>query len=48
MSLKHSNHKFKSCIAKIVMEGELQNKHLEKKKLKKEIRQIGVELNIDR
>ena len=27
------------------MEAELQNKHREKKKLKKEIKQIGVELN---
>ena len=45
VSLKHSNHKLKSRIAKIVMEAELQNKHCEKKKLKKEIKQIGVELN---
>ena len=35
VSLKHSNHKLKSRIAKIVMEAELQNKHCEKKKLKK-------------
>ena len=42
--LKHSNHKLKSLITKIVMEAESQNKHREKKKLKKEIKQIGVEL----
>ena len=36
--LKHSNHKLKS---RTVMEAELQNKH----RLKKEIKQIGVELN---
>ena len=35
VSLKHSNHKLKSRIAKTVMEAELQNKHCEKKKLKK-------------
>ena len=45
VSLKHSNHKLKLRIAKIVMEAELQNKHRQKKKLKKEIKQIGVELN---
>ena len=45
LSLKHSNHKLKSSIAKIVMEAELQNKHREKKKLQKEIKQIGVEVN---
>ena len=43
--LKHSNHKLKSLITKIVMEAKSQNKHREKKKLKKEIKQIGVELN---
>ena len=41
VTLKHSNHKLKSRTAKVVMEAELQNKH----RLKKEIKQIGVELN---
>ena len=38
VSLKYSNHKLKSRIAKIVMVAELQNKHREKRKLKKEIK----------
>ena len=45
VSLKRSNHQLKSRIAKIVMEAELQNRHREKKKSKKEIKQIRVELN---
>ena len=42
--LKHSNHKLKSRIAKIVMETELQNKNRQKKQLKKDIKSIGAEL----
>ena len=42
--IKHSNHKLKSCIAKIVREAELQNNFREKKKLKKEIKQYGINL----
>ena len=38
LSLKQSNHKFKSRKAKIVMEAELQNKHREKKQLKRNCR----------
>ena len=44
VSLKHSNHKLKSRIAKIVMETELQNKNRQKKQLKKDIKPIGAEL----
>ena len=38
LSLKHSNDKLKKCIARIVMETEIQNKHREKKSFKKKIR----------
>ena len=38
LSLKLSNGKLKKCIARIVMETEIQNKHREKKSFKKEIR----------
>ena len=40
VSLEYSNHKLKSRIAKIVMEAELQNKHREKKKLKKRLNKL--------
>ena len=39
LSLKHNNNKLKKRIAGIVMVTEIQNKHREKKSLKKEIRQ---------
>ena len=39
LSLKHNNNKLTKRIARIVMETEIQNKHREKKSLKKEIRQ---------
>ena len=37
--LKHSSYKLKLQIARLVMETEMQNKHLEKKKLKKDMEQ---------
>ena len=42
--LKHSNYKLKLHIAKLVMETEMQNKHLEKKRIKKDIKRIGMQL----
>ena len=42
--LKHGNYKLQLRIARIVMETELQNKHREKSKLKKEIKHTGVQL----
>ena len=44
LSLKHSNYKLKLHIAKFDMEAEMQNKHFEKKKLKKEMKRIGIKL----
>ena len=44
LSLKHNNHKLKSCITKIVMETELNNKNCQKKQFKKDIKPVGAEL----
>ena len=44
LSLKHGNYKLQLRIARIVMETKPQNKHCEKSKLKKEIKNIGVQL----
>lgn len=42
--LKHSSYKLKLQIARLVMETEMQNKHLEKKKLKKDMNHIGIQI----
>ena len=44
MSLKHSNYKLKMHISRLVMEAEMQKKHLEKNKLKKEMKRVGIQL----
>ena len=44
LSLKHRIYKMKLDIARLVMEAEMQNKHFEKKKLKKEMKRIGIQL----
>ena len=44
LSLKHGNYKLQLRIARIAMETELQNKHREKSKLQKEIKNIGLQL----
>ena len=44
LSLKHNNYKLKLHIARLVMKAEMQNKHFEKKKLKKKITRIGIQL----
>ena len=44
LSLKHRIYKMKLDIAQLVMEAEMQNKHFEKKKLKKEMKRIGIQL----
>ena len=44
LSLKHSNYKLKMHISRIVMEAEMQKKHLEKNKLKKEMKRVGIQL----
>ena len=46
LSIKNSNRKLKLCIPKIVMESEMENKHLKKKKLKKDIALISNQLKI--
>ena len=45
LSLKHSNYELKLRIAMLVMEAKMQNKHFEKKKLKKEMKRIGIQTN---
>ena len=45
MSLKRSNYKLKLHIARLVMETEMQNKHFEKKKIKKNMKRIGIQFN---
>ena len=47
VSLKHGNYKLQLRIPRIVMEAELQNKNREKSKLKKEIKNMGVQLKIE-
>ena len=44
LSLKHSNYKLKMHISRLVMEAEMQKKHLEKNKLKKEMKRVGIQL----
>ena len=43
LSLKYSNCKLKLHITRLVMEAEIQNKHFEKIKLKKEMKRIGIQ-----
>ena len=44
LSLKHNNYKLKLHIARSVMKAEMQKKHFERKKLKKKIKRIGIQL----
>ena len=44
LALKSGTARLKKKIAKLVMEAELQNKHIERKKTKKELRSISVNL----
>ena len=44
VSIKHGNYKLKKKIANIVMETEIQNKHLERQKLRKYIFKTTVKL----
>ena len=44
MSIKSGSRKLKLRIARLVMESEIQSKHLEKKKLKKELRSVCIQL----
>ena len=44
MALKSGTARLKKEIAKLVMEAELQNEHIERKKTKKELRSISVNL----
>ena len=44
LAIKNGSKKLKLRIARIVMESEMQNKHYEKKKLKKEMIAIGYQL----
>ena len=43
LSLKYSNYKLKLHITRLVMEAEIQNKHFEKIKLKKEMKRIEIQ-----
>ena len=49
LPLKHGNYKLQLRIARIVLEAELQNKHREKSKLKKEIKNLeyNSKMNLD-
>ena len=44
LSIKSGSRKLKLRIARLVMESEIQSKHLEKKKLKKELRLSCIQL----
>ena len=44
LSLKHNNYKLKLHTARLIIETEMQNKHFEKKKLKKDMKRIGIQL----
>ena len=44
VSIKHGTHKLKKKIANIVMETEIQNKHLERQKLRKGIFKTTIKL----
>ena len=44
LSIKSGSRKLKLTIARLVMESEIQSKHLEKKKLKKELRLACIQL----
>ena len=44
MSLKHGTYKLKLHIVQLVMDTEMQKKQLEKKKLKKDKKHIGIQI----
>ena len=44
MSLKYSSYKLKLHIARLVMQTKMQNKQLEKKNLKKDVKRIGIQI----
>ena len=44
LSMKSDSYKLNSKISKLIMQTELENKHYEKRKLRKEISSIGIKL----
>ena len=44
LALKNGKHKLKSKIARLIMETELQSKHIQKKKIKNELRSVNITL----
>ena len=46
LSNKNASFKLKQRIGRIIMEDDMQKKHLEKKKLRKEIRSVSIQLKL--